>query len=103
MCGAYFLFIGGSSTQLMQKPVGRALAAFLMTLIFIVVLLLSGAGDGMCQRDERRIESPLVTRRHVHVAKLTVRGRDASAGTHGFFGDVADFFHGLVGMDFLAG
>jgi len=33
----YFLFIGGSSTHMAQKPVGFALAAFLITLIFILV------------------------------------------------------------------
>ena len=33
----YFLFIGGSSTQLMQNPLGLTLVAFFTILIFIVV------------------------------------------------------------------
>jgi hypothetical protein len=33
----YFLFIGGSSTKLAQNPLGLTLAAFLMTVIFIVL------------------------------------------------------------------
>jgi hypothetical protein len=35
--GIYFLFIGGSSTQLAQYPLGFLLDAFLTTLIFIVI------------------------------------------------------------------
>src|SRR5688500_7583900 len=35
--------------------------------------LLSCAGDVMCQRNERRFETPFVTCRLVHVAKLAVR------------------------------
>ena len=35
-CGIrYFLFIGGSSTNWLQNPVGLTLEAFLMTLIFM--------------------------------------------------------------------
>ena len=45
-------------------------------------LLLSSAGDTMCQRHERRVEAGLVTCRHVHVAKLAVRRRHAPPGTH---------------------
>jgi hypothetical protein len=33
----YFLFIGGSSTKLMQNPLGFTCAAFLMTMIFILL------------------------------------------------------------------
>jgi len=37
-CGIlYFLFIGGSSTNWLQKPVGLTFEAFLITLIFIVL------------------------------------------------------------------
>ena len=65
----YFLFIGGSSTQVAHQPVGFTLVAFLITLIRIVVSL-SRAGRGMRQRDECRFEAALVTCRQVHVAKL---------------------------------
>jgi hypothetical protein len=33
----YFLFIGGSSTKLTQNPLGLTFAAFLMTVIFILL------------------------------------------------------------------
>src|SRR5689334_17031713 len=89
----YRLLIGGSSTYTMQNPDGFALAAFFTTLIFIVVSWgLSSAGGGMRQRDERRVEAGLVTCRHVHVAKLAVRRRDASPGTHRDVRAVAAFF-----------
>ena len=65
----YFLFIGGSSTNAPQNPVGFTFVAFLITLTFIV-LSLSNAGRVMRQRDDRRFETPLVTCRQVHVAKL---------------------------------
>src|SRR5262249_58844009 len=44
-------------------------------------LPLTLAGDGVRQRDDGRIETVLVTCRRVHVAKLTVRRRDAPSGT----------------------
>ena len=66
---SYFLFIGGSSMNAPQKPVGFTFDAFLITLTFIV-LPLSSAGRVMRQRDDRRFKTPLVTCRQIHVAKL---------------------------------
>src|SRR5438067_1956779 len=70
----YLLFSSPSSTNVVQYPVGFAVVAFLITVIFIVRSWgLSCAGDVMCQRNEGRFETPLVTCRLVHVAKLGVR------------------------------
>jgi hypothetical protein len=76
----YFLFIGGSSTHVGQNPLGFLLVAFLTIVIFILLLLCS-AGREVRQRNDCRFEAALVTRRQVHVAKLGMGGRDASART----------------------
>src|SRR3954447_23150339 len=46
----------------------------------------------MCQRNDGRIDALLVTCRHVHVAKLAVRGGDAPPGTYRDVGTIAAFF-----------
>src|SRR5262245_54150693 len=92
---SYFLFIGGSSTQVTQNPLGLTFDAFFTTLIFIVVSVESrSAGRGMRQRIEGRIEASLVTRRHIHVAKLRIRVRDAAARAYGDVRAVAALFPG---------
>ena len=51
----------------------------MITVIFIVCLL-GSAGDGMCQRNDRRFISALVACRRIHVPKRGVRGGDTTAG-----------------------
>ena len=69
----YLLTNRPSSMNAEQNPVGFAVVAFLITVIFIVVsLMVNCAGHVMCQRHECRLEALLVTCRLVHVAKLGV-------------------------------
>src|SRR5262245_53770616 len=67
-----------------QKPLGFAVVAFLITVIFILVSWgLRRTGDVMCQRNESRFKTLLVTCRLVHVAKLGVGRDEASPCTRG--------------------
>ena len=56
----------------------------------------------MRQRNDRRFETPLVTCRHVHVAKLCVRRRQASPGTHRDERAVAALLPGTEPIELLA-
>ncbi len=75
--------MNGASTQPPQIPAGFMFEPFFTTLIvFILILLCNCAGRVMRQCDDRRFETPLVTCRRVHVAKLGMRRGDASTGAH---------------------
>src|SRR6516162_5246178 len=66
---------------------GQVGPGFILTvppLITRIFILPSGkAGDLLCQRDERRFKTGLVTRRRIHVTKLRVRRHDTAAGADG--------------------
>src|SRR5437016_2307960 len=85
-----------------QDATGLALKVPFFTMLIFMCRLLCRAGDVMCQRHERRFETPLVTCRPVHVAKLRVRGHEASPRAHGDIRAVSTVFPGIEMVEFVA-